>query len=194
MRLSSRFDDALLYAADLHREQERKGSAAPYFCHLMIVAGTVLEHGADEDTAIAALLHDAVEDQGGGPVLEDIRRRFGDRVASFVDGCSDSAPLRGEQKPPWRERKEAYLAHLPEACDEVRLISAADKLHNIRTVLADYREMGEELWPRFKGGREGTLWYFRTIADIFCHRGPRQLGEEIAKTLDELERLIAAGE
>ncbi|MDY7107968.1 MAG: HD domain-containing protein [Planctomycetota bacterium] len=194
MRLSPRFDDALVYAADLHREQERKGSGVPYFTHLMIVAATVLEHGADEDTAIAALLHDAVEDQGGEPVLEDIRRRFGDRVASLVDGCSDAAPLPGEEKPPWRERKTAYLAHLPEACDEVRLISAADKLHNIRCVLADYREQGEGLWSRFKGGREGTLWYFRAIADIFRSHGPRHLGEEITKTLDELDRLLAAGE
>ncbi|HEV3138536.1 MAG TPA: HD domain-containing protein, partial [Pirellulales bacterium] len=140
MQLTARFSEALAYAAELHGDQLRKGSGVPYFSHLLAVAAIALEHGASEDEAIAALLHDAVEDQGGAPVRDEIRRRFGRGVADIVDGCTDADTL---PKPPWRERKEKYLAHLPTAGASVQLISAADKLHNARSLLQDYRAIGE---------------------------------------------------
>ncbi len=160
MHLSLRFDEALIFAASLHRDQIRKGSNVPYISHLLTVAGVALEYGADEDEAIAALLHDAVEDQGGAETREEIRRRFGDRVVEIVDGCSDSDSI---PKPPWKERKDAYIAHLATASPSVRLVSAADKLCNARAILKDYRLVGEALWERFKGGREGTLRYYRAL-------------------------------
>ncbi|MCX7168598.1 MAG: HD domain-containing protein [Rhodocyclales bacterium] len=136
MTLTARFSEALTLAHHLHGGQVRKGTAVPYVAHVLAVAGIALEHGADEDEAIAALLHDAVEDCGGAPVLADIRHRFGDRVADIVSACSDTDVT---PKPPWQARKEAYLAHLKDAPASVRLVSAADKLHNARTILADYR-------------------------------------------------------
>src|ERR1051325_12202408 len=131
MALTSRFEDALSFAARLHSGQLRKGTAIPYVSHLLAVASVALEHGADEDEAIAALLHDAVEDQGGAPTREEIRRRFGDRVVEIVDGCTDAETV---PKPPWRERKERYIAHVAEASPSVRLVSASDKLHNARSI------------------------------------------------------------
>src|SRR5262249_41201230 len=138
--LSSRFREALVFAAELHRDQVRKGTTVPYVAHLLGVAGIVLEHGADEDEAIAALLHDAVEDQGGPPTREAIRRRFGERVAAIVDGCTDADKT---PPPPWRARKEACVAHVRHASPSVLLVSAADKLHNSRAILNDYRLDGE---------------------------------------------------
>ncbi|WP_119313948.1 HD domain-containing protein, partial [Calidithermus terrae] len=148
--LSERFKDALGLAFELHMGQRRKGTDVPYLAHLLAVSAIVLEHGGGEDEAIAALLHDAAEDQGGRETLERIRRRFGERVAAVVEGCTDAWE---EPKPPWRGRKEAYLAHLPGADAATRLVSCADKLHNARAVLADYRRLGEGLWARFQGGR-----------------------------------------
>ena len=124
--LSSRFDVAFVYASQLHKDQMRKGSQIPYISHVLAVASIALEHGADENEAIAALLHDAVEDAGGAPVREEIRKRFGEEVATIVDGCTDTDE---SPKPPWRTRKEAYIAHLRDAPDSVALVSAADKLH-----------------------------------------------------------------
>src|SRR5205085_11747027 len=124
MSLTQRFEEALAFAARLHKSQLRKGTGVPYVSHLLAVAGIALEHGADEDEAIAALLHDAIEDQGGAATREEIRRRFGDRVVGIVDGCSDTDV---SPKPPWRERKEAYIAHVRDASPSVRLVSAADK-------------------------------------------------------------------
>lgn len=186
MFLTERFEDALVYAARLHARQVRKGAGVPYVSHLLGVAAIALEHGADEDEAIAALLHDAVEDQGGAATREEIRRRFGQRVASIVDGCTDADVT---PKPPWRERKERYVAHLASAPPSVRLVSAADKLYNARTILADYRAHGESLWPRFTGGREGTLWYYRALVEAFRAHGPDPLADELARVVAELERL-----
>jgi GTP pyrophosphokinase len=188
MPLSARFEDALVFAARLHAMQVRKGTAVPYVAHLLAVAGLVLEHGGDEDTAIAALLHDAVEDQGGAATREAIRARFGDRVAGIVDGCTDTDVT---PKPPWRARKEAYLDHLPTTSDEVRLVSAADKLHNARTILADYRLRGEPVWQRFNGGRAGTLWYYRALVTAFRAVENTPLVEELDRTVTELERLAS---
>ncbi|MBM3892338.1 MAG: HD domain-containing protein [Verrucomicrobia bacterium] len=187
--LTKRFDEALVYASRLHAEQTRKCSETPYLAHLLAVASLALERGANEDEAIAALLHDAGEDQGGRPRLEDIRRRFGDAVAAIVEGCSDALPERGEQKPPWRPRKEAYIAHLPHATPSVRLVSACDKLHNARCLLADLRRDGAAVWPRFNGGRDGSLWYYRELAKTFRRCGPAALAEELGRVVADIERL-----
>lgn len=185
--LSSRFQDALQFAAELHNGQVRKGKPIPYVSHLLGVCSLVLEHGGSEDQAIAALLHDAVEDQGGQPTLERIRQKFGEEVARIVDGCTDADTL---PKPPWRPRKEAYLRHLREAGPEVRLVSLADKVHNARTILLDYRELGPELWKRFQGRRDGTLWYYQELSKIFNELGPQPLAGELARIVDELEKLV----
>jgi (p)ppGpp synthase/HD superfamily hydrolase len=148
MPYGEKLEHALLYASRLHRNQVRKGTSTPYITHLLAVASIVGENGGTEDEVVAALLHDAPEDQGGEATLRDIRLRFGDEVAEIVDGCTDTYQ---DPKPPWRERKERYLAHLANAPDSVRLVSSADKLHNARSVLSDYMLVGEDLWTRFNG-------------------------------------------
>jgi (p)ppGpp synthase/HD superfamily hydrolase len=149
----------------------------------MGVASLVLEFGGDEDLAIAALLHDVVEDCGGAPMLKEVRRKFGSRVAKIVDGCTDSDT---DPKPPWRGRKETYIRHLKSADTETRLVSAADKLNNVRSILSDYREVGELIWDRFSGGREGTLWYYRALLEEFL-RKPNRLIRELELAVRELE-------
>ncbi len=187
-----RFEDALRYAAELHRKQKRKGTSIPYVSHLLAVTAIVIEHGGDEDQAIAALLHDAVEDQGGAATREAIRERFGERVTTLVDALSDTDEI---PKPPWRERKEQYLAHLKGADKDVMLISMADKLHNVRAILRDVTLEGEQVWERFKGGKEGTLWYYRALADFYGSRAEhwdsskRWLAQEIDQVVGELERV-----
>ena len=184
MKLGPRFRRAFLFAADKHSGQTRKASTIPYIAHLMGVASLVLEFGGDEDMAIAALLHDVVEDCGGVPMLKEVRRRFGPRVAKIVDGCTDSVT---EPKPQWRKRKETYIRHLKKAEAETRLVSAADKLNNVRSILADYREVGESIWVRFNGGREGTLWYYRSLLEEFLQREPNRLIGELELAVRELE-------
>lgn len=180
--LGERFDAALHLASELHRQQLRKESGVPYVSHLLAVCSLALEFGADEDQAIAALLHDAVEDQGGMATAARIRARFGDRVADLVLALTDAVVT---PKPPWRERKERYLEHLAAAPDEVLLVSCCDKIHNARSIVADHAESGAELWARFTGGRDGTLWYYRELAAIFARRGPSRpaalLGELAAR-------------
>jgi GTP pyrophosphokinase len=156
----------------------------------MGVASLVLEFGGDEDMAIAALLHDVVEDCGGAPMLKEVRRKFGSRVAKIVDGCTDSDI---EPKPPWRERKESYIRHLKDADADTRLVSAADKLNNVRSILADYREVGESVWERFHGGREGTLWYYRALLQEFLRRKPSRLIRELELAVRELEAGAKSG-
>ncbi len=185
--LSERFIDALTFATQLHAGQTRKGSEVPYIAHLLGVASTVLEHGANEDEAIAALLHDAIEDQGGAATREEIRRRFGDTVTEIVDGCTDSDTT---PKPPWRQRKEAYIAHIPTASASVLLVSAADKLYNARSVLNDYRLIGDAVWERFQGGKNGSLWYYRAVVDAFRSTGSSPLFDELERVVSELERLV----
>jgi len=187
--LSQRFEAALVFANRLHATQTRKGTRIPYVSHLLGVAGLALEHGADEDVAIGALLHDAVEDQGGRPTLARIHRRFGARVAEIVEGCSDADTV---PKPEWRIRKERYLRHLEAAPADVRLVSACDKLHNARAILADYRVHGEALWKRFKGGRDGTLWYYRSLVQAFKRHGGTPLVAGLARVVAELDELAAA--
>ena len=186
MILSTRFEEALLFATKLHAGQWRKGTTIPYIAHLLAVTAIVLENGGNEDVAIAALLHDAIEDQGGDFTRQEIRRRFGDTVVAIVDGCTDSDVY---PKPPWRARKEAYIAHLRGASQSVRLVAAADKLHNARAVLADYRVVGESLWLRFHGGKEGTLWYYRSVADALRDSGRTPLIDELGRVVTEIEQI-----
>lgn len=189
-QLSQRFEDAFVFANKLHAEQFRKGkTGVPYVAHLMSVCALVLESGGGEDEAIAALLHDAVEDQGGAETREVIRQRFGEHVASIVDGCTDSWE---NPKPPWRQRKERFVEGLAEAPPEVIRVVSADKLHNARAVLRDYRTLGEDLWPRFRGGRDGSLWYYRAISDALAARGDNETVRELGQVVGELERLAAA--
>ena len=188
MELTLRFEEALIFATQLHAEQRRKGSDVPYIAHLLAVTSIVLENGGNEDEAIAGLLHDAIEDQGGAATREEIRRRFGDTVVDIVNGCTDADVT---PKPPWRVRKEEYIEHLHVASSSVRLVSAADKLHNARAVLGDYRELGEMLWRRFHGGREGTLWYYRSVTDALRQGGTSPLIEELERVVSELEKLTS---
>ncbi len=187
--LSPRFQEALAFACRLHARQLRKGTQVPYVSHLLAVSSLVLENGGDEDGAIAALLHDAVEDQGGRPTLEEIRGRFGTRVAAIVEGCTDADTV---PKPPWRERKERYIAHLREAPLDVQRVSAADKLHNARAILRDLRRTPEAVWPRFSGGRDGVLWYYRTLVTVFRETEVGFLAEELERVVAEMERLSRA--
>lgn len=183
----SRFQLAFLMADRLHDGQLRKGTTIPYVSHLLGVASIVMEAGGNDDEVIAALLHDSAEDQGGEATLAEIRNQFGDRVAEIVAACSDTFE---EPKPPWKERKMAYLAHLSEVPASALLVSCADKLHNVRAILADYRVHGEELWDRFRGGREGTLWYYRELCSRYRELpAPTELAKELARTFDVLERL-----
>jgi (p)ppGpp synthase/HD superfamily hydrolase len=184
--LTARFEKALAYAARLHATQYRKGTSRPYIAHLLGVTSIVLTYGGDEDEAIAALLHDAVEDQGGLKTLRAIRKKFGARVARIVDGCTDSYT---EPKPPWLERKEEYLDHLRHADSSVRLVSAADKLYNARELLDDYRSRRGSVFDRFKGGKKGTLWYYREVARILRRKGPRALVRELDRVVAKLQRL-----
>lgn len=175
--LSSRYDEALRYAHDLHREQTRKGTTIPYISHLMTVSALVIEHGGTEDQAIGALLHDAAEDQGGEATLADIRKRFGDTVAQIVHDCTDAWE---EPKPAWRPRKEAYLAILPKKSPQSLLVSLADKTHNAEAILFDYRALGDVLWPRFTGGADGTRWYYGALARAFAQAMPGRLNDRLA--------------
>jgi len=190
VRLTSRFEEALVFAAELHRDQPRKGSGVPYVSHLLAVSSLVIENGGDEDQAIAALLHDAIEDQGGPKARAEILRRYGERVTRIVEGCTDS---QADPKPPWRARKEAFIAGISEKSPSVLLVCAADKLHNARCILSDYRNVGEKVWERFKGGgREGTLWYYRELANALIQSGRTPLVDELERVVGEVERV--AGE
>jgi (p)ppGpp synthase/HD superfamily hydrolase len=183
---TQRFQAALIYALHLHADQKRKGTTIPYISHLLAVAALVLEDGGSEDEAIAALLHDAIEDQGGEPIRQEIRRRFGDKVVEIVNGCTDTDQT---PKPPWLERKKRYLEHLRSANPAILRVSAADKLHNARSVLSDLRRHGEPVWERFNGGRDGTLWYYRQLVQVFRERCTSSLVEELDRVVSELERL-----
>ncbi len=188
--LSSRFEKALVYAAKAHAGHLRKGSSIPYVSHLLAVTSITLEHGANEDEAIAALLHDAVEDAGGKARLADIELKFGKGVANIVAGCTDTDKT---PKPPWAERKRAYVAHMRHAPLSVKLVSAADKLHNSRALLSDYRTFGNALWNRFNGGKEGTLWYHRALVKALRCRRLKFLVRDLDAAVSELEKLANGG-
>jgi (p)ppGpp synthase/HD superfamily hydrolase len=189
--LGARFKRALVFATQKHAGQHRKGTTVPYVAHLLGVASLVLEAGGDQDLAIAALLHDVVEDCGGAPMLRQIRRRFGNRVAHIVDGCTDTDL---NPKPPWLQRKKDYIAHLRTADADTRLVSAADKLHNVRSIVAAYREIGDRVWERFHGKRDGTLWYYRALLDEFQRRKTNPLIRELGRVVVELESMLTPSE
>ena len=182
MPLSERFDNALVYASQLHRDQVRKGSGVPYVAHLLSVSSRVLVAGGSEVQAIAGLLHDAAEDQGGQATLEDIQKRFGRPVAQIVADCTDSWV---DPKPKWRPRKEAYLSALPAKPVTSLLVSLADKVDNAEAILHDYRNIGDDLWSRFTGSREGTIWYYRTLSTIFLQALPCPLADELSRTVSQ---------
>ncbi len=194
MVLTSRFEQAFQYAFRIHRNQVRKGSLTPYITHLLAVSALVIEDGGSEDEAIAALLHDGPEDQGGIVILDEIRSLFGDNVANIVAECTDSYDL---PKPAWRKRKEDYLEHLRYASIEVRRVSMADKIHNARSILSDLRRSGESVWSRFNGGRKGTLWYYHSLLEIFRASGPSPMlaaFEDVLEKTDELLGYVYEGE
>lgn len=185
-KLGPRFQEALQWAFELHRTQTLKGGGnIPYYSHLMGVASIALKHGADEEEAMAALLHDAVEDQGGRETLAQIERRFGPRVAEIVAGCSDSETI---PKPPWKERKEAYIAHIREASESILLVSASDKLYNARAILDDLRQVGNDVWKRFKGGKEGSLWYYQSL--VRAYRQSPNATERLLPLFNALEKTV----
>src|SRR6478609_795841 len=163
VQLTSAYQDALGFAIQLHAGQTRKGTDIPYISHLLAVSATVLEFGGTEEEAIAALLHDAVEDAGGSGTRAEIADKFGEPVAQVVEECSDDSPEPGAQKRPWRVRKEAHIKHIEKASAPVLLVTAADKLHNARAIAADHRELGNSLWARFNAPPEDILWYYRAM-------------------------------
>lgn len=184
--LGERFEEALQFSARLHQSQTRKTNGAPYVSHLMAVAALVLQDGGTEDEAIAALLHDAAEDQGGDETLTMIQVMFGETVTEIVASCSDTIE---DPKPPWRERKEKHIGHIQQASSAVHRVILADKLHNARSVLRDLREMGEKLWDKFKGEKEGTLWYYRRMHTVLSEHNQGYLVDELGRVLDKIEEL-----
>jgi hypothetical protein len=189
--LTDRFLSAVALAAEVHGEERRTGTEIPYLAHLLVVCGLVLEDGGDEDQAIAAMLHDAVEDGGGQAMLGRIRRGFGPRVAAIVETCSDN--VEGDSAEPWIERKRRYLEHLPRVTDDGALrVALADKVHNARSIVRDYREDGHALWERFtpRTARE-QLWYYGGLLAFFEHRRPGPLTEDLRRAMSELAWLVA---
>lgn len=190
MKLSPAFEDALIYATRIHGGQLRKKTQVPYIGHLLGVTAIALEYGANEIEAIGALLHDAVEDGGGSERQKQIEKRFGKEVAAIVDGCTDTDKT---PKPPWRERKEKYIAHLATASASTRLVSASDKLHNARAIVHNLREDGAVVWNRFKAGKQGALWYYRALVTAFRQHGKSELIDELDRVVSEMEKLAGPG-
>ena len=195
--VGKRFREALVWAAELHEDQKRKGGDVPYVSHLIGVAAIVLEHGGDEDQAIGALLHDALEDQAHKMSPNEIRARFGDRVEAIVEACTDGNPEEQRDRDParWRVRKQIYIDQVATKPADALLVSMADKLYNARAILEDFREIGDKLWPRFTAGRVGNLWYYRALLTAFKARledrpgGGIRLWHELDRTVAEIERL-----
>jgi (p)ppGpp synthase/HD superfamily hydrolase len=188
MKLSKKFQEALVYATQAHSDQTRKKTGIPYIAHILGMTAIAMEYGANETEAIGALLHDTVEDCGGAERLRNIQKRFGDNVANIVEGCTDADQV---PKPPWRERKESYIAHLKESDASTRLVSASDKLHNTRAILADLRRHGLEVFERFSGKKNGTLWYYRALVTAFRQHGDHtDLIDELDRVVTEIERVV----
>jgi (p)ppGpp synthase/HD superfamily hydrolase len=183
---TERFQEALTLAAELHAGQTRKGTEVPYISHLLGVTALVLQDGGGEDEAIAALLHDAAEDRGGEETLALIRQRFGEQVAEIVEAASDTLE---DPKPPWRERKEAHLAHVKGVSPQTCRVLLADKLYNARSVLRDLRLQGNRVWDKFKGKKDGTLWYYRQMHTLLAAKKPGYLADELGRVLAEIERI-----
>ena len=187
MKISEKFEEALVYATQAHGNQMRKKTGIPFVAHILGVTAIALEYGASETEAISALLHDTVEDCGGADRLRDIREKFGDDVAGIVDGCTDAYET---PKPPWLERKRAYIEHLKDSDSSTRLVSASDKLHNTRAILAELRRHGTDVFDRFGGKKDGTLWYYRTLVTAFREHGNHtDLIDELDRVVTEIEKL-----
>ena len=192
--LGPKYAEAVAYASALHATQTRKTTTIPYISHLLGVSSLVLEAGGDEDLAIAALLHDGPEDQGGQATLDDIRHRFGDRVAHIVEGCTDSFAEDPENKASWKERKIAYLEHLKEADIDTLTVSLADKLHNARAIVTDLMIHGDHTWERFNGKKDGTLWYYLSILAIAQKSGaPQFLRVNLEDAITDMSALDGRG-
>ena len=191
MTLTQRYADAVAYASIAHATQTRKGTDLPYICHLLGVSSLVLEAGGDEDLAIAGLLHDVAEDQGGEPRLNDVRNRFGNRVADIVEACSDSLSEDPTKKAPYEQRKRDHIEHLRHASDDVLLVTAADKLHNARAIHADLLVHGPEMFERFNGTAEQILWYYNAILTVLEERRVNpHLTKSLRHTVDEIAQLV----
>ncbi|HEY5175195.1 MAG TPA: HD domain-containing protein [Terriglobales bacterium] len=176
-----------MFAAQVHRDQDRKKSGIPYISHLLGVASIVLDYGGDEEMAIAALLHDAVEDQGGRPMLKIIEQIFGARVAKIVDGCTDSYVEDPKKKENWEQRKFRYLRRLRHEDAETRFVSAADKLYNVRAVLRDLRYNGDLAFARFSAPKARIIWYYRSLVNEYRGGGVTHLFKPL---LDDLDRVV----
>lgn len=186
--LGERFEHALVYASHAHARQRRKGTTIPYVGHLLAVASLVIEDGGNEDHAIAALLHNAVED--AGVCLADIQTRFGESVAAIVEGCTDTDKI---PKPPWLQRKRDYIRRLRVEREDVLRVSAADKLDNARAILRDFRILGDPLFERFNGKKAGTLWYYACLVNVFRAHRPGPLTEELDRVVRTLFEVAAPG-
>jgi (p)ppGpp synthase/HD superfamily hydrolase len=186
-KLTERFEAALVYAHQLHRHQTRKVNCTPYIAHLLSVTALVLEDGGSEDEAIAALLHDAVEDQGGQTTREEIKQRFGETVVAIVDGCTESDTI---PKPPWRDRKQRYLEQLRHGSPSVRRVALADKLHNARTIVLDYRQQGDNLWSAFTSGKDGLMWFYHSLLELHSPTDPSPMVGELRRVVEELAQLV----
>lgn len=183
----TRVGEALAFGADEHARQTRKGKGEPYLSHILAVAGLVAHYGGDEEQIMAAVLHDAVEDQGGSAMAERIRRRFGDRVADIVLACSDAIPEPGTKKEAWHPRKEAYIATLRQPDPHgARLVEVCDKLANLRDIVEDVEANGAAAFKHFKGGRDGTIWYYQQMGEVLVPQVP-QVASEYTRLLARLE-------
>lgn len=191
-QLTQRFIEALNWAVINTLAEPRKASMVPGPSHPLAVASLVMDYGGIEDEVVAALLHDEAEDRGGREVLARIANRFGDKVAQIVEECSDDLPAPGERKRDWQVRKDEHLSKLPAACPSTHLVYLADKVHNMRSLVLEYKRNGEAVWKRFNGGKAGTLWYYRELIKIFRQSAaPRELLAELEKSYHELDSLVA---
>jgi GTP pyrophosphokinase len=185
--LTRRFAEGLAMAIEAHAQQFRKGTTIPYVSHPMAVASIALEYGADEDQAIAALLHDTVED-GGTIYIDRIQSSFGDRVLQIVMGCTDGVPDASGQKGDWKQRKVAYINHLAEASDDVLLVSGSDKLHNARAIVSDMERIGDQVFERFTASKEQTIWYYQSLSDTFQQR-KAPMEQHLRLAVDRMQKL-----
>lgn len=185
--LTEKIAKALALAVEAHDGQKRKGTSIPYIAHPMGVASIALDHGADEEQAMAALLHDAVED-GGLHYAKRIREQFGDRVADIVDGCTDGVPDANGKKEAWKPRKERYISHLRTAPDDVLLVSGSDKLHNARAIVEDLLRIGPAVFDRFTATKEQTIWYYESLAGVFMRR-QTPMAQALSDTVERMKQL-----
>lgn len=186
MKLTEKFETALIYATRLHANQYRKVSNTPYISHLLSVAALVLEAGGTEEEAIAGLLHDSIEDQGGKQTREEIRQLFGEQIVTIIDGCTecDTHP-----KPPWQERKNKYLENIRQASPSIQKVSLADKLHNARSLLSDWQQHGDIIWQQFKAGKTSTLWFYQQLLQVYQANGSSAMVEEFAHIVHNLHQM-----